>query len=200
MNYWLLLIPVLTAFTGWIVIRLALTMFFRPMKPIKLMGFQWQGILPGKKQQIADSVGKLVATEFSNFNAMEMISDPQNFERVRPLIETHIDDFLRNKLTVQMPMIGMFIGDKTINSLKTIFIQEIETLFPQVMEKFAGNIKNDLKIEQIVSSKITGISPERIEYLFHRNMGKEIRLVSLLGAAIGLAIGILQLVIISLIH
>lgn len=164
------------------------------------MGFQWQGILTGKKQQIADNVGKLVATEFSNFNAMEMISDPRNFEKVRPLIETHIDDFLRNKLTVQMPMIGMFIGDKTINSLKIIFIQEIETLFPQVMEKFAGNIKNDLKIEQMVSSRITSISPERIEYLFHGNMEKEIRLVSLLGAAIGLAIGILQLIIISLIH
>ena len=167
---------------------------------MRLMGFQWQGILPRKKQQIADNVGKLVATEFSNFNAMEMISDPQNFEKVRPLIEAHIDDFLRNKLTVQMPMIGMFIGDKTINSLKIIFIQEIETLFPQVMEKFAGNIKNDLKIEQMVSSRIIGISTERIEYLFQRNMGKEIRLISLLGAAIGLAIGMLQLIIISLIH
>ncbi|MGZ8509353.1 MAG: DUF445 domain-containing protein [Chitinophagaceae bacterium] len=200
MNYWLLLIPLLTALTGWIIVRLPLKLFFRPIKPIRLMGFQWQGILPRKKQQIADNVGKLVATEFSNFNAMEMISDPQNFEKVRPLIESHIDDFLRNKLTVQMPMIGMFIGDKTINSLKTIFIQEIETLFPQVMEKFAGNLKNDLKIEQMVSSRIIDISTERIEYLFQRNMGKEIRLISLLGAAIGLAIGMLQLIIISLIH
>ncbi|MGZ8553583.1 MAG: DUF445 domain-containing protein [Chitinophagaceae bacterium] len=200
MNYWLSLIPLLTALTGWIIVRLPLKLFFRPIKPIRLMGFQWQGILPRKKQQIADNVGKLVATEFSNFNAMEMISDPQNFEKVRPLIESHIDDFLRNKLTVQMPMIGMFIGDKTINSLKTIFIQEIETLFPQVMEKFAGNLKNDLKIEQMVSSRIIDISTERIEYLFQRNMGKEIRLISLLGAAIGLAIGMLQLIIISLIH
>jgi uncharacterized membrane protein YheB (UPF0754 family) len=200
MNYWLLLIPLLTALTGWIVIRLAVKLFFRPLKPLKLMGFQWQGLLPRKKQQIADNVGKLVATEFSNFNALEMISDPQNFEKVRPLIETHIDDFLRNKLTVQMPMIAMFIGDKTINSLKTIFIQEIETLFPQVMEKFAGNIKNDLKIEQMVSSRIARISPEKVEYLFHRNMEKEIRLASLFGAAIGLVIGMLQLIIISLIH
>lgn len=200
MNYWLLLIPLLTALTGWIVIRLAVKLFFRPLQPLKLMGFQWQGLLPRKKQQIADNVGKLVATEFSNFNALEMISDPQNFEKVRPLIETHIDDFLRNKLTVQMPMIAMFIGDKTINSLKTIFIQEIETLFPQVMEKFAGNIKNDLKIEQMVSSRIAGISPEKVEYLFHRNMEKDIRLASLFGAAIGLVIGMLQLIIISLIH
>lgn len=99
-----------------------------------------------------------------------------------------------------MPMIAMFIGDKTINSLKIIFIQEIETLFPQVMEKFTDNLQKDLKIEKMVSSRIAGISSERIEYLFHRNMGKEIRLVSLVGAAIGLGIGILQLVILSLIH
>jgi uncharacterized membrane protein YheB (UPF0754 family) len=201
MNYWLILIPLLTAFTGWIVIRLTLKQLFRPLEPRKLIGFTRQGILPAQKQQIADKVGNWVATEFSNFDALEQkISDPKNFENVKPLIETHIDDFLRNKLKEQMPMISMFIGDKTITSLKTVFIQEIETLFPQVMQKFAGNLKNELNIEQMVSSKIAGISPERIENLFYSNMGKEIRVVSLFGAALGLIIGLLQLLIILLIR
>jgi uncharacterized membrane protein YheB (UPF0754 family) len=107
-----------------------------------------------------------------------------------------MDDFLRNKLNQQMPMIGMFIGDKTIGTLKTIFIQEIETLFPQVMQQFAGNLQGKLKIEQLVSSRISGISPIQIENMVYKNMAKEIRLASLLGAAIGLLIGIIQLLII----
>lgn len=160
------------------------------------MGFKWQGIFPKHKQQIADKVGKLVALEFSSFSLEEKISDPQNFENVKPLIETHIDDFLRNKLKEQMPMIGMFIGDKTITTLKTIFIQEIETIFPQVMQQFAGNLKSKLNLEQMVSSRIAGISPIQIENLLYKNMDKEIRMASLFGAVLGLLIGMIQLVII----
>jgi uncharacterized membrane protein YheB (UPF0754 family) len=198
MNYWLILIPLLTAFTGWVVMHLCLKMLFRPLAPKKIIGFTWQGILPAQKQQIADKVGKLVAAEFSFTSIEQKISDPKNFEKVKPLIEAHIDDFLRNKLKEQMPMIGMFIGDKTINSLKTVFIQEIETLFPQVMQQFASNLKNELNLEQMVSSRITGISSEQIESLLYRKMVKEIRMASLFGTTVGLLIGILQLAIILL--
>ena len=199
MNYWLILIPLLSAFTGWVIIRLLFRMLFRPLYPQKLLGYTWQGVLPGKKPQIADRIGKLVAAEFSSFTTIEQkISDPKNFEKVKPLIETHIDDFLRNKLKEEMPMISMFIGDKTINSLKTIFIKEIETLFPQVMQQFAGNLKNELNLEQLVSSRIAALSPEQIESLLYRNMIKEIRIASLFGAAIGLFIGMIQLAIILL--
>lgn len=200
MNYWFILIPLLTALTGWIVIRLTIKLLFRPLLPQNVMGFKWQGILPAHKQQIADKLGKLITLEFSSFSLEEKISDPQNFENVKPLIETHIDDFLRNKLKEQMPMIGMFIGDKTIGTLKTIFIQEIETLFPQVMQQFAGNLKSKLNLEQVVSSRISGISPIQIETLLYKNMVKEVRMASLFGAVIGLLIGIIQLVIILLIR
>lgn len=164
------------------------------------MGFKWQGVLPAYKKQIADKVGKLAALEFSSLSLEEKISDPQNFENVRPLIETHIDDFLRNKLKEQMPMISMFIGDKTIITLKAIFIQEIETLFPQVMQQFAGNLKGKLNLEQMVSSRIADISPAQIENLIYKNMAKEVRTASLFGALIGLLIGIIQLLIVQYIR
>jgi hypothetical protein len=49
--------------------------------------------------------------------------------------------FLRIKLKDEMPMLSMFIGDKTITSLKKFFMQEIEILFPQVMKQFAANLE-----------------------------------------------------------
>ena len=72
-------------------------------------------------------------------------------------------------------MISMFIGDKTINTLKTVFMKEIEDLFPQVMQQFAGELKNDLNIEQMVVSKINNISPEKMNHYYiktwQRNFG-----------------------------
>ena len=199
MNYWLILIPLLSAFTGWITIKLALKTLFRPLEPKKFMGFTFQGILPKQRQEIAARLGQIAAKEFSSFTWLEQkISDPVNIEKIKPLLETHIDDFLRNKLKEQMPMIGMFIGDKTINTLKVLFMQEIETLFPQVMQHYAVNLKNDLNIEQMVVSKISDVSPEKIESLFYKNLAKEFRIANGLGAVVGFLIGIIQLVIILL--
>ena len=114
-------------------------------------------------------------------------------DKIKPLIETHIDDFLRNKLKDQMPMISMFIGDKTINTLKTVFMKEIEDLFPQVMQQFAGDLKNDLNIEQMVVLKIKNIPPEKLESLLYQNLAKEFRLVSAGAVVIGLLIGFIAI-------
>ena len=174
-------------------------MIFRPLEPQKVIGFTWQGILPAHKQQIALKIGQIAASEFASFPGIEeKISDPGNMEKIKPLIETHIDDFLRNKLKEQMPMVGMFIGDKTINTLKVVFMQEIESLFPQVMQQFAGELKNDLNIEQMVVSKIAGISSAQIESLLYKKLGTQFRAAAMIGAVTGLLIGLIQLAIIWL--
>ncbi len=199
MNYWLILIPLLSAFIGWFAIKIALKLLFRPLEPRKLMGMVIQGVVPKYRHQIADKLGQIAATEFSNFGGLEQkISDPASMEKIKPLIETYIDDFLRNKLKEQMPMIGMFIGDKTIDTLKVIFMKEIEALFPKVMQQFAGNLSSDLDIEQMVVSKIVAVSPDKMEALLYKNLAKEFQAASLLGAVIGLLIGLIQLTIILL--
>ena len=199
MNYWLILIPLLSAFIGWFAIKIALKLLFRPLEPRKFLGLAIQGVVPKYKHQIAVKLGQIAATEFSNFGGLEQkISDPASMEKIKPLIETHIDDFLRNKLKEQMPMIGMFIGDKTIDTLKVIFMKEIEALFPQVMQQFAGNLSSDLDIEQMVVSKIVAVSPEKMEALLYENLAKEFQTASLLGAVIGLLVGLIQLTIILL--
>jgi len=199
MNSWLILIPLLSAFTGWIAIKIVVKLVFRPLLPQKIMGIKWQGILPAHKQQMAEKIGKIAANEFASFTGIEeKISDPGNMEKIKPLIETHIDDFLRNKLKEQMPMIGMFIGDKTITTLKVVFMQEIESLFPQVMQQFAGQLKNDLNIEQMVVSKIAGVSSAQIESLLYQKLAKEFQMAAMIGAAAGLLIGLIQIGIIWL--
>jgi len=65
-----------------------------------------------------------------------------------PLVETHVDDFLRIKLPEAMPMISMFVGEKTILQMKTVFINELQLLFPQIMEKYASQLKKDLNPEK----------------------------------------------------
>ena len=95
-----------------------------------------------------------------------------------------------------MPIIGMFIGDKTIDSLKKVFITELEILFPQVMSSYASNLAHDLNIEELVTHKIAAVSVNEIEMMFYQNFSRELRLTGVFASFIGLIIGIITMVII----
>lgn len=196
MNYWLILIPFISAFIGWVTNWVAIKMLFHPREPKRFMGITFHGIFPKRQQQFAEKLGKLVSAEFLSFSDIEQkISSPENLKKIMPMIETHIDDFLRHKLSNEMPILSMFIGDKTINSLKEVFMKELEILFPQVMKQYAANLKTELDLEHIVIQKVSAFSSDKLEEILYQIMSKEFRFVEILGAVIGFIIGVVQVAI-----
>jgi uncharacterized membrane protein YheB (UPF0754 family) len=197
MNYWLLIIiPIISAFIGWVTNWVAIKMLFHPRQPKRIMGITFQGIFPKRQKQFAEKLGKLVSAEFLSFDDIEQkISNPDNLKKIMPMIENHVDDFLRNKLSTEMPVISMFIGDKTIIKLKESFMKEIEILFPMVMKKYAANLKDELDLEKIVVEKVSGFSSDKLEEVLQQIMSKEFRFVEIIGAVIGFIIGFVQVLI-----
>ena len=171
-------------------------MLFHPREPKKILGITFHGIFPKRQQQFAEKLGNLISAEFLSFSDIEQkISDPENLKKVMPMIEDHVDVFLRVKLSDEMPILSKFIGDKTIITLKNVFMKEIENLFPHVMKQFATNLKSELDIEGIVIKKVSAFSTEKLEDVLYQIMSKEFRFVEIIGAVIGFIIGVLQVVI-----
>ncbi len=199
MNYTLLLIPIISAFIGWFTNWIAIKMLFHPRIPTKILGITIQGIFPKNQIQFAQKLGKLVSDELLSFNDIEAkITNPENVEKLTPLIETHIDNFLRVKLSEKMPVISMFIGESTINQLKSVFMEELQTLFPTLMQGYMGNLKQDLDLEEIVTKKVTNFSSDKLEQILNSIMSKEFRFVEIIGGVLGFIIGLLQIIITQL--
>jgi len=197
MAWQLFLIPIASAFSCWLVIKLFLVLLFRPYKPTSILGFRVQGILPKEQSAIAAQAGKVVTEQFFSIQSIEeKISDPSVLQKIMPIIEEHIDDFLRNKLKKEMPFIGMFVGDKTIGSMKKVFMTELETLFPNIMKSYASNLIADLNIEKLVSQRILDASIRELETSLKKKFSKELRTMELTSASIGFIIGLLTMVVI----
>jgi uncharacterized membrane protein YheB (UPF0754 family) len=203
MNWWLLIfIPLISAFIGWFSNWLLIKMLFHPQKPVRMPGFTIQGIYPKRQKQLATQLSALVSKELLSFTELEAkITSPDNFNKIKPTVEEHVDDFLRNKLKEAFPMIGMLIGDRTINTLKEIFMNELETLFPVIMKGYMQNLQQDLDVEKLISDKISAFTPAKLETILYQTMGKELRQAGVLGAAIGFLMGLVQVgIIIALAH
>jgi uncharacterized membrane protein YheB (UPF0754 family) len=180
------------------VIWITLKLLFRPHKQIVFAGLKFQGIIPANQELIAEKIGQIVSNELFSFKALEeKVTDPENFNKLKPEIETHIDSFLRERLKDTFPMLSMLIGDKTINQLKTAFLLELESLFPVLMKSYLSRLENELDLEKNITKKIAGFSITKAEDLIYQTANRQLIKVQLLGAAIGLFMGLVQVFISS---
>ena len=196
MTWMFILIPLISAFIGWFTNWIAIKMLFHPREPKKILGITFQGIFPKRQQQFAAKLGKLVSSELLSFGDIEeKISDPANVEKLMPVLEAHIDTFLREKLTTEIPMLGMLIGDKTIGQVKGVFIKELQQLFPLLMKQYMNTLENDLDLEKIVIDKVGRFSSDKLEDILNQIMSTEFRFVEIIGAVLGFIIGLLQVLL-----
>ena len=196
MNWWLVIIPVISAFIGWITNWVAIKMLFHPREPKKILGITFQGIFPKRQVQFAEKLGKVISTELISFNDIEQkVTDPNNLKRIMPVVEEHIEHFLKEKLKEKMPMIGMFLGEQTISQFKTIFVEELEELFPVIMKNYMGTLQSDLDLERIVIEKVSKFSTDKFEDILNQIMSKEFKFIEIIGGVLGFLIGLLQVLI-----
>ena len=124
-----IVIPTMTGIFGWLIAWLFVKALFIP----------WKGGLLKSLSSI--HFEQLITTETSL----------KQFELLLPTLNENLDHFFNNKLTQKMPMIAMFIGDKTISQLKEVFIEELRFMFPDLVQKL---IKSSAKeLENILNQK-----------------------------------------------
>lgn len=193
MSIWLISIPFISAFIGWFTNWIAIKMLFHPKEPQKFLFITFQGVFPKRQRQFAEKLGKMVSTELISFKEIEdKIVNPENLKKLMPFVETKVDDFLRRKLSDAFPIISMFIGDNTINQLKTIFMAELEIIFPEMITTYMKNLESQLDLEKIVTEKVYGFSSDKMEAILTQIMSKEFKFIEFIGAILGFIIGLVQ--------
>ena len=191
-NY--LITILLSGFIGYGIIWFAIKLLFHPRKAVNIFGYKYQGIFPKNKIKIAEMLGHL-RTELLPFADIEQrITSADNLEKLKPEIERHIDTFLNKKLRDVFPILSKFIGERTTNQLKETYMNELETMFPALMNQYMQQLKNDIDLEKIVVEKVTGFSSEKLEGILKKITKKEFQFLKVAGAVFGCLIGIIQVV------
>lgn len=197
MHWMQYILPVLlSVFTGWFVTWITGKLLFHPAKPINIAGFKFQGIIPRNQKAIAEKLATLLSAEFLSLTDLQKkIKDPDNYNKLKPEIEKHIDIFLREKLKDTFPMLSMLIGDKTINQLKAAFMTELESLFPLLMKSYFTKLEQEIDIEKLVRDKIADLSASKAEQIIKDSGANIFLYIQLLGVFIGLITGLLHVLL-----
>jgi uncharacterized membrane protein YheB (UPF0754 family) len=196
MSAWMLLLPFIGALLGWLLTLIFIKTLFYPLVPVKVLGVIFQGIVPKMQGELSARIGLFVTNGMFSFDKIaDRLTHPDNLRKIMPEIETHIDHFLRVKLKDAMPMVAMFVGDRTITQMKEVFMVEMETLFPIIMSHYVNELQKDLNLAEIITSKLASLPTRKIESLVLQTLGGEFRYVKIAGTFLGFVIGVLQLFI-----
>jgi uncharacterized membrane protein YheB (UPF0754 family) len=138
----------------------------------------------------------VVGKELLSFDEIEQkVTSPENLQKLRPDIEHHIDNFLRNKLKDVFPMLSMLIGEKTILQLKDAFLLELESLFPVLMKGYMAKLEKDLDLEKIVTEKVASFSTQKLEDILNQITKKEFKFLEFVGGFFGFIIGLIEVAV-----
>ena len=197
-HLWIIL-PLIGALIGWLTNVLAVKMLFRPRKPINLLLFKLQGVFPKRQKVLAEKIADLVATELLSSEELA-----KSFEGVtekldlKAIIVEQLDEIIKKKLPQQLPMLGMFLNNEIADQIKGLIAKELESSLSGVVAKAGNSISEHLDIKQTVYDKVSNFSSVKLEAMILSVMKKELRFVEYFGAIIGLLIGLIQYLIVSL--
>lgn len=193
----MILIPIISALIGWMTNWVAVKMLFHPKKPVNLVLFTLQGVFHRRQRDIAFKLAEVIESRLFSSDDIKKILESQDFhDSIFPVIETCLDDFIKNRLTSIHPMLVM-LPESMIQLFKEKLMEEFENFLPKIFERAGNNIESHLRIKETIKEKIESFDVNQLEEILFSIMKSEFKTIEYIGGVIGFFIGITQLIVIK---
>ena len=194
LSQWLQLagIALMSAITGYVTNAIAVWMLFRPREPFRVWRFSFQGLIPKRRAQIAESVAETVERHLiSHDDIKRALDDPQIEQRLRTVLDARIENMLRQELKTVHPLAGMFVTEKVIGKVKALVMKEALQAAGPITEQMLDLLEEKLDFKQMMIAKIEQFDLDRFEQIIMRISRRELRAIEWLGGVMGLVIGLI---------
>ncbi|MFZ5591700.1 MAG: DUF445 domain-containing protein [Bacillota bacterium] len=196
MSIWqMILIPLISALIGWLTNLIAVILLFRPYRPVVLLGYTLQGLIPRRHAELARSVGQVVEQELlSAQDVFSLLTNPDFVGEISTALAQAIRQRVLEKLP---PFIPLSIKNIISDVLSEQAQKELPLLLGQIGDQIRQQTLANFQVSRLVEEKILAFPLERLEKLIVSVAGRELRHIEILGGVLGFIIGLVQLVIIN---
>ncbi|WP_371194394.1 DUF445 domain-containing protein [Glaciecola sp. SC05] len=192
----LLSIPLISAIVGWCTNYFALKMMFYPIEFVGIRPiFGWQGLIPAKRQEMAEIAVELVLGKLLSIEELAARIDPKLLtvaieRRLKQVLKRIVNEVMREcapQLWASLPVQG-----------KNLVYARIEADIPNVVNKvvndFQHNVTEIVDIKELVVNKLVE-TPELINEIFLKSGEKEYPFIERSGFWFGLLFGLPTMVV-----
>ena len=108
---------------GWFTNYLAIKLLFRPYKEVNLLFFKIQGLIPKRRDEIAENISEVVEKELISLDDIAEKFQNSEFsgEMIDELLDKIIGEKLQRSILEKNPLLKMLINDSMIEKIKKYF-------------------------------------------------------------------------------
>lgn len=194
----IIILAIVGGIIGWITNILAIKLMFRPIEPIRIpiLNIEILGLIPKRKREIAENIGKVVSQELLS---IDEIINRSITEEDKIILSQIVKSKIKNVIAVKMDFIpGPFKG-MVQGPIDNIIEQEIDGVLNELGNQAIEHIKEKVDIEKIVEEKINELNLQELERIIISVAKKELKHIEILGFILGTVIGMFQGLIIVII-
>lgn len=184
-----LLLALIGAAIGYTTNVIAIKLLFRPLLPVKILGFTIQGVIPKRRDEIAKSIGETVENELLSIDdimdqLIEGTDKKDIIESLKVKIISMTEGKLPSFLSAFSGMIKKYIED--------IIDEKGEALLDEMAEELVHKATSSISIAAMVEEKISTFDLDEIEEMILKIASSELKHIEYLGGVLGFLIGISQ--------
>ncbi len=189
----LTLFMVIGGLIGYITNKIAVKMLFRPIKPVKLLFFKVQGVLPKRKDALSKSIAKTIKYELlDEDDILNSLLSEESKCKLKSALEkellTQVDNFLPAPAKA-------LLGPTLDTKIKSAINDNGDLLIERLINMLKEDNTSYIDIEKIVEEKINKLDFKEIEKIILTLTKKELRHIEKIGLILGLVIGLVQFLI-----
>ncbi|GAA6185079.1 MULTISPECIES: DUF445 domain-containing protein [Alteromonadaceae] len=190
-NYLLLLIPITSGIVGWATNFLAVKMMFYPIEFIGIRPFfGWQGLIPMKRQEMAEIEVELV---LGKLLSVQELAGRIEADKMTASIQRRLKQVLRKVINQVMQESAPQIWASMPVQAKNLVYKRVEADIPNMVTKmiddFQHNVEEILDIKELVVSHLVN-EPELINEIFLKSGEKEFPFIERSGLYFGFLFGL----------
>ncbi len=191
--YNLIIFMLVGGLIGYITNKIAVKMLFRPIKPINLIIFKIQGVLPKRKDELSKSIARTVKDKLLNEeDILNSLLTTDSKARLRKALEDELINQVDNFLP---PAIKAVLGSTLETKIKSAIDENGDLLIERLVNKLKDGTTSYIDIEKLVKEKIDKLDFKEIEKIVVDLTRKELRHIEKIGLVLGLLIGFVQFLI-----
>ena len=192
------LIPIVCALIGWMTNAIAVRMIFRPRKPVSLLGFKIQGLIPRRQSDLARSIGETIESKLLTHEDIQAaLSSPDVQADLEKVIREQVEKFLDEKLGSN-PLLAGFLQGEMAENIKNMLSQQLKAGLLGFMAGMLETIESRLDLKSIVQQRIESFDMATLEAIILSIARRELKTIEVFGGVLGFLVGVGQVAILVL--
>jgi len=191
--WWIL--PLFGLLVGYGTNWLALKLIFAPIQAKKILGLTFQGLFIKRQPEVSVEYARILAHDILTFDRIfaAIINGPTK-DKFVALIQKHTHKAIDDSVGLGKPMISLFGGEENFKHIKELASRKVIRELPKSVRPAFDYAEESMDLENVMRTRMLNLSPpEFVGFLRPVFQEDELKLI-LVGAFLGCAAGVAQLV------